>query len=188
MPRGIPLSTFSNFQVLPHLEGVMDMIQPFRDNPKEWEQPILTLVGGVGSGKSHLLQALGWALLRAEVIVKYVFVPDFLQTLRDTMPNDSATNFEEVYGPLKKASVVLLDDVGFERPTPFAQEIIGRVVDNAHQGEGRLVITTNIEPWEGDGKRLLGQRLHDRMFDAHSGRVQVVHTGNVSFRTSTEGR
>ena len=50
------------------------------------------------------------------------------------------------------------------------------------------MIATNVVPFEQDAPALLGDRLADRMFDENSGKVTVVYTGNVSYRTAPDNR
>ncbi len=168
-----------NPQVELALQQVMDLSVDFGN----WSHPMLTLAGGVGTGKSHLLQGLGRVALEAQVVVKYICVPDWMESLRATY-GDSEASFDDVYAPIEQATILLLDDVGSERQTPFTREILGRVVDYRYRNGEQLVSTTNIVPWECDAVEFLGDRLADRLFDCNSGRVDVAFTGRQSYRRS----
>ncbi len=159
------------------LQQVMDLAVDFGN----WPRPILTLTGGVGTGKSHLLQGLGRVALESQAVVKYIYVPDWMESLRATY-GDSDIKFDDVYAPIEQATILLLDDIGSERQTPFTKEVLGRVVDYRYRNGEQLVSTTNIVPWECDAASILGDRLADRLFDTSSGRVDMAFTGMKSYR------
>lgn len=147
----------------------------------------LTLTGAVGTGKSHLLQAIGWDMLRHGVAVKYVYVPDWLDSLRAAYGDQQRVTFRELYERYRQAQVLLLDDVGAERRTDWTTEILTRTVEHRHQERERLVVATNVRPWDDDARERLGDRLADRLFDCESGQVRLVDTGSRSYRTGKTG-
>lgn len=153
-----------------------------------WPTPILTLMGRVGTGKSHLLQGIGRIAVEAGITTKYIYVPDWLERLRSTYNGSEDLSFDEIYAPLQEATLLLMDDIGAERQSPFTQETVGRVVDYRCREGLQTVITTNVVSFEDDAPALLGARLADRIFDENSGKVSVVYTGKVSYRTAPDYR
>ena len=144
---------------------------------------MLVLSGGAGTGKSHLLQAIGWELLGKRHI-RYVYTPDWLSWLRRSFSNDTPeADFESMYQAYAKVEVLLLDDLGAEKATDWTIEVLGRVVDKRYRDRLPLVVATNKCPTDPDVVRQFGFRLADRLFDTGSGRVQVVDTGTISYRT-----
>lgn len=150
-----------------------------------WPTPMLTLAGGVGTGKSHLLQGIGRIAVESGITTKYIYVPDWLEELRATFDSQGSFSFDETYAPLREATLLLLDDLGAERQTQFTRETLGRVVDYRYREGLQTVIATNVVPFEQDAPALLGDRLADRIFDENSGKVSIVYTGSVSYRTAT---
>ncbi len=187
LPQGEP-SDFGSFELTtPEREAAFYASQDFAEAstaPAIVDAPhILTLSGAVGTGKSHLLQAIGWQMLDEIVTVKYIYVPDWLDRLRHTFGPTSEITFQEFYRPYQEAQVLLLDDLGAEKKTDWTTEMLNRVVDYRYRNGTRMAVATNKRPWQEDARLYLGDRIADRIFDVNSGRVQVVDTGNTSYRT-----
>lgn len=67
-------------------------------------------------------------------------------------------------GPLEQACqmrLVLLDDLGVERVSPWVQEQLDRVVNTRYTAERPTIVTTNLAP--GDIGRHLGERIASRL-------------------------
>ena len=164
----------------PALESAIQDAQAFIDG--EMSEPILTFQGEVGTGKSHLLLSSGWALLDQGVIVKYLFVPDWLAKLRGSF-GESGPDPEDIYNAYDGAEVLLIDNMDGEHPTPWSKDILGRVIDSRYRNNQRLVVATKVRSWAPDVRERLGDWVADRIFDTNSGKVKVVHTGETSYRT-----
>ena len=149
------------------------------------EAKILVLCGPNGSGKSHLLEAIGRDMLDQDYLVKYMFVPDWIQTLKDTFAQHGEETFRAAFDLYARAQVLLLDDMGFEKPTDWTREQLGRLFDMRHRNDMLTVITTNDD--EDATARKQGNRLADRLFDIGSGKVRVVFNTAPSYRTGRVG-
>lgn len=100
----------------------------------------LLLWGGVGTGKSF-----GAACIANELIERGV--PVYMTNLARIL-ND-LTNFQNVdrnqyISGLMKYPLLILDDLGIERRTDFAQEQIFNIIDERDRCGKPLIITTNI--------------------------------------------
>jgi len=132
----------------------------------------LTLVGGTGCGKSHLLEAIGRYCLEREQRVRYELVADLLDRLKATLREDAVLDFDQIASQYMFAQVLLLDDMGMEKSTEWAMERLTSLVDFRLR-EGRpLAVATNLTDVE--MRRKMGARLASRLYDAHSGAVRVV--------------
>ena len=141
---------------------------------------ILTIKGNVGTGKTHLLQAIGWVSLEAGRQPKFVSVARYLDKLRATFSDDSPVSFEAVYRPLEAAQMLLLDDLGAERLTNWGQEQLYKVVNHRYQERLPMAVSMNLD--EKQAMDVYGERTADRLMDTGSGRVRVVNTGSHSYR------
>ena len=164
----------------PALDGAVETAQAYIDG--ELSESILTFHGEVGTGKSHLLLSIGWALLAQGVIVKYLFVPDWLAKLRESY-GESGPDPEAIYNAYDGAEVLLIDNMDGEHPTPWSKDILGRIIDSRYRNNQRLVVATKVRSWAPDSREKLGDWVADRIFDTNSGRVRVAHTGETSYRT-----
>ena len=142
---------------------------------------MVTLSGPNGTGKTHLMEALGWRLLAEDVGVRYAFVPDLLDQLRASYAGDSGETAQAILGRCQTAEVLLLDDIMELRVTEFAAEQITRLVDDRYRSGTPLVVSTNLTLDLMD--RVWGSRLADRLFDDRS--VDVVYLRCSSYRTGT---
>ena len=174
--------TFVNFDMTPASAAMYPSYTAAADFAAGYtEAPILVLQGPNGSGKSHLLEAIGRDMLDQDYQVKYVFVPDWLQKLKNTFDSESNDQYESVFADYAKVSVLLLDDVGFEKTTDWTRQELGRLFDFRYRNDLLTVVTTNDN--ENQMIQKQGDRLADRLFDIGSGKVRVVFNSAPSYRT-----
>ena len=132
---------FDDFKRSAGVESAWQAAVRFAKNPRG----ILTLYGPNGTGKTHLLVAIGNELLSRGVAVKYAFVPDLLEEVRSTFSEASESTAQQIYEAHRYADVLLLDDVkarntlGSRRNHPS-----GRRTLLERPGAGRC-----DEPWSG---------------------------------------
>ena len=178
----MPTQSFGNFEVGLETQEAFDAAQEFAETPAPHH--ILTIRGGVGTGKTHLLQAIGWVSLDAGRQPKFVSVARYLDKLRATFADDSPVSFEAVYRPLEAAQILLLDDIGAERLTNWGQEQLYKIVNHRYQERLPMAVSMNLD--EKQAVDIYGERTADRLLDLHSGRVLVVSTGSRSYRTQAQ--
>lgn len=70
----------------------------------------LCLVGPAGTGKSHLLVALGTAAVKAGKRVRYFTAPELVETLYRSLADNSV---DRVIEQIHRADLVLVDEVDF---------------------------------------------------------------------------
>lgn len=175
----MPHQTFDTFRPTLESKEALAAAQEFADHPTDYS--ILTIRGSVGTGKTHLLQAIGWASLEAGRQPKFISVARYLERLRSTYSDDSPVSFETLYRPLEAAAILLLDDLGAERMTNWGQEQLYKIVN--HRYQERLPVAASMNLDAGRAVDQYGERTADRLFDTGSGRVKVVSTGQKSYRT-----
>ena len=146
---------------------------------------ILTLVGPPGVGKSHLLEAVAWEYLSRGASVRYEYAPLWMDRLRSTFKDGASETYDQVINLQRNVDLLILDDVGAERTTPYAAEQLTKVIDQRynHSSNGRVAISTNL-----DEKQLAKHtepRLVDRLF-AYRDLARVAFIGGESFRTGTQ--
>ncbi len=118
----------------------------------------LFIYGGVGLGKTHLLQAIGNYVLRNHpgLKVRYVtletFTNDFINSLRD----DSIEGFKNRY---RTIDVLLIDDVQFLQKKEQTQEEFFHTFNALYDAQKQIVITSDRHP---KGLATLEDRLVSR--------------------------
>jgi DNA replication protein DnaC len=128
----------------------------FAAEPSGW----LYLHGGYGCGKTHLLTAIAWSLVDRGVSAFYVVVPDLLVKLQATFNDGSDETFAERFKRIKDADVLLLDDLGAEKSTEWAQAQMFDLINSRYLAEKPLVVASNLTPAQIGGR--VGSRLGDR--------------------------
>jgi DNA replication protein DnaC len=132
------------------------MAKAYAENPSGW----LVLYGGFGTGKTHLAAAIAnYRLTRSEPVV-FIVVPDLLDHLRSTFSPSSEVTYDEQFETVRNTALLILDDLGTQTTTPWAQEKLYQVLNSRYNKELPTVITTNLNPDE------IEPRLRSRIGDS----------------------
>jgi DNA replication protein DnaC len=172
---GLPaaLTTRMNFETFdPHgmavdeegeqnLTKALLLARGFAEQPDGW----LVLIGGPARGKTHLAVAIANACQARGLTAPFVVVPDLLDHLRATYSPDSRVTYDELFEAIRAAPVLVLDDLGAQSSTPWAQEKLFQIMNHRYNARLPTVITTNLtldslEAFEPRiSSRILDQRL-----------------------------
>ena len=175
-PREFVAGTFANFT---DRQGTEDALETALDFTVGNSPPVLVFVGPPGSGKTHLLEAIGRQFLDQGRTVRYELVAHLLQRLRSSFNmNEESRVMEVCYG----ADVLLLDDLGLEKPSDWVREQITALVDERWRNNRLLVVGTNESHITIEEK--LGPRLASRLFDRSSGKAKVVYLVTGDYRAT----
>jgi DNA replication protein DnaC len=141
------------------LAKVMDYIMNWGENQETGRG--LYFCGDVGTGKTHLAVAVMNELItRKRVPSLFVTVPELLDNIRGTY-NDPGRNLDEWMDAVKNADLLLLDDLGSERPTEWVQERLIVIVNHRYREALPTIFTSNIGPK--DLAAQLGERTASRI-------------------------
>jgi DNA replication protein DnaC len=103
----------------------------------------LLIMGGYGSGKTHLAAAIANFAVGMGVPTLFLTVPDLLDTLRFSYDSDDTT-FEQRFEEIRSAPLLVLDDFGTQNATGWAQEKLFQIVNYRYINKLPLVVTTNL--------------------------------------------
>ena len=127
--------------------------------PTNW----LLLVGSEGAGKTHLAVATATARQDEGDEVFFSSVADLLGHLRSTFSPDSPISHDDLLEQIKTVNLLVLDDMGAERNSPFAEEKLFQIVDYRYAEQLPTIITTShLDVIEQNRSRILS-RLRDRL-------------------------
>ena len=132
----------------------------FARKPQRW----LLLRGGYGCGKTHLTAAIANECLSRGQPALFVNVPDLLDHLRATYGPNSEASFDQRFEEVRDAPVLLLDDLGTQNATPWAQEKLYQIFNYRYNAQLPTVITTN-QDLEDIDPRLRSRLLHITFVD-----------------------
>ena len=151
IPEGIGLDKTKQA----NLRLAYERARVFAQAPAGW----LVILGQYGCGKTHLAAAIANARLAQGESVLFVVVPDLLDHLRATYAPQSAVTYDEQVEKVRSAPLLILDDLGTESSTPWAQEKLFQILNYRYSARMPTVITSNRELETIDG------RLRSRMVD-----------------------
>jgi DNA replication protein DnaC len=157
--------TFANFKPYfsPSAARAAEKVENYL---KSWEENRefgkgLYFCGGVGTGKTHLAVAVMNELMqRKRVPSLFVTVPEFLDNLREAYMIPGR-DLDEWMDTVKNADLLVLDDLGSERPTEWVRERLFVIVNHRYREALPTLFTSNIGPR--DLATQLGERTASRI-------------------------
>ncbi len=120
------------------------VVQAFaRDFPVGAEHGLL-LMGPCGVGKTHLaVAALEEIVQRGHSGLFYDY-RELLKEIQDSYNPESNSTEMSVLEPVLKTEVLLLDDVGSSKPSPWALETVGHILNTRYNEHRVTLLTTNF--------------------------------------------
>ena len=118
----------------------------------------LMFYGGVGLGKTHLIQAIGNEVKQRfrNKFVLYVSSEKFTSQFIDALKNNKIQEFQNYY---MQVDVLLIDDVQFLAKKEKTQEIFFHIFNHLHQMGKQIILTSDSPPKDLKG---LEERLLSR--------------------------
>lgn len=138
--------TFENFIEGSGNELAYAACQAVANQPGTKYNPLF-LYGGVGIGKTHLMQAVGNKVLTDNPSARVVYVSSeqFLQEFVDALRFKKTSDFTDFY---RGADVLIVDDVQFIAGKEKAQEEFFHTFNALHQANKQIIISSDRSPRE----------------------------------------
>jgi chromosomal replication initiator protein len=138
--------TFENFIVGSGNELAFAACQAIAGQPGTKYNPLF-LYGGVGIGKTHLLQAVGNSLLgnNPDAKVLYISTEQFVQEFVDALRFRKTADFASHY---RTADALIVDDVQFIAGKEKMQEEFFHTFNALHQANKQIIISSDKPPGE----------------------------------------
>ncbi|HLK28100.1 MAG TPA: chromosomal replication initiator protein DnaA, partial [Puia sp.] len=118
----------------------------------------LVVYGGVGLGKTHLVQAIGNEVKRMHQnkVVLYVSSEKFINQFIDHSKNNAINDFIHFY---QLVDVLIIDDVQFFSKAEKSQDAFFAIFNHLHQSGKQLILSSDKPPKDLDGmqERLLSR-------------------------------
>ncbi len=135
---------FETFVVGSGSELAFAASQAVANKPGEAYNPLF-IYGGVGLGKTHLLQAIGNHILklRPDTNIMYASAEKFTNDYIASMRDGTAKNFLNKY---RNIDVLLIDDIQFIAGKDKSQESFFHTFNDLHQQNKQVVMTSDRPP------------------------------------------
>ena len=136
--------TFESFIVGSGNELAYAACQAIAANPGTKYNPLF-IYGGVGIGKTHLIQAVGNAILAKNTGARVVYVSteQFVQEFIDAVRYKKNTDFAGYY---RNADVLIIDDMQFIAGKDKTQEEFFHTFNALHQANKQVIISSDKPP------------------------------------------
>jgi DNA replication protein DnaC len=121
-----------------NLRRAVEVARSYAADPEGW----LTFTGRYGSGKTHLAAAIANERVRMGHPALFIVVPDLLDHLRATFNPKSSVTYDKRFEEVRRAPFLVLDDLGTESATPWAQEKLYQIFNHRYVAKLPTVITT----------------------------------------------
>lgn len=146
-PGELPLSpdyTFDSFVMGPENRLAHAAAIAVADNPGKAYNPIF-LHGGVGLGKTHLLQAISHRLLaaRPETVIHYVSCEAFITQFMESVQGGQMSGFRHRF---RDVDVLVIDDIHFLAKRDQTQEEFFHTFNTLYQEHKQIVLSSDAPP------------------------------------------
>ncbi len=136
--------TFANFVVASFNELAHAAAQSIIKQPGNTYNPLF-VYGGVGSGKTHLLQAIGNGLLNSDPSRKVLYVPSekFTDDVITAIERKDMTGLKNYY---RKMDVLIIDDIQFLAGKEKTQEEFFHTFNTLYENNKQIILSSDRPP------------------------------------------
>ncbi len=134
--------TFEKFIVGKTSELAYAACEAVSQTPGKVYNPLF-IYGGVGLGKTHLLQAIGHQIGKSGGKIMYVTSEKFTNEYIQSVKNGKAKEFKDAY---RNVDLLLIDDIQFIAGKEGTQEEFFHTFNHLHQSNKQIVLTSDRPP------------------------------------------
>ena len=159
-----PDATFENFAVSTTNQMAYAAATAVAKSPGTAYNPLF-IYGGVGVGKTHLMQAVANAILEKKPNTRTVYCmgEEFLNDIVEAIQTKTSRQFKQKY---RTAQLLMVDDVQFIAGKQTAQEEFFHTFNTVHREGGQIILISDRSPSE-------ISKLEDRLRSRFEGGLTV---------------
>src|SRR5437899_12236417 len=139
-----PKYTFANFVVGASNQFAHAASKAVATQPGDHYNPLF-IYGGVGRGKTHLVNAIGHQILERQMLVRIAYLSSdaFMNDLIASLRRDRMSDFKERF---RRVDVLILDDVQLLAGRERTQEEFFHTFNTLHELRRQIVLTSDKVP------------------------------------------
>jgi DNA replication protein DnaC len=166
--------SLENYEIHPGYDGSQErakmIVEQFVKDYPAVETGLL-LMGSCGVGKTHLAVATIKELIEKAIPCLFYDFRDLIKELQDTYSSDSESSEFDVLKPVLTKEVLVLDELGARKMSPWAQEMLTHILIQRYNKKLITLITCN---WMDEGykgieeetlEQRIGYRLRSRLYE-----------------------
>jgi DNA replication protein DnaC len=158
----------------------------------------LLILGPCGVGKTHLAVAILRELIyKHEVEGLFYDFRDLLKKIQHSYNSVSQTSEMEILDPVLNSEILVLDDLGAERPTEWVRDTFAYIINSRYNRKLTTLLTTNFDDRPKDARALadgsrvpseetleerIGTRLRSRLYEM----CKVISIAGDDFRVNVK--
>lgn len=103
-------------------------------------------MGPCGVGKTHLAVSTLQEIIHTDKPGKVLFCnfQDLIQQIHASFSSDGAPSKSELVEPLVDADLLVLDELGSQKPSSFVLEVLYSIINSRYNAERVTIFTTNF--------------------------------------------
>jgi len=171
IPRRYRNKELGNFEIInKNLKQVYNKIEDYLNSDSVNEGRGLFLYGSPGVGKTHLAVAVLKELFRRRKVVGLFYdTSELLMNLKLTF--DGSASGREILEDIITAPVLVLDDLGAEKLSEWAKEILHYIIVKRYNELLPIIITSNIEIKGANSKNAFSDSIEERLGSSIASRI-----------------
>jgi len=155
IPRRYEHCDFENFDTDPYVDDADApawhrrlakarlVVEAFARNYPAGSETGLLLMGPCGVGKTHLAVAALKQLMQRGHGARFYDYRELLKELQASYDPNHPVSEMSVLEPVLEAEILLIDDLGASKPSPWALETIGHILNKRYNEKRVTLLTTN---------------------------------------------
>jgi DNA replication protein DnaC len=132
----------------------------------------LLLMGACGVGKTHLAVSVLHEIIRGSKPGRLLFsnFQELIQDIHASFSDEQAPSKSEILRPVIEADLLVLDELGSQKPTTFVQDVLYLIINSRYNEERPTIFTTNYvddprSPGEDTLEQRIGRPLRSRLHE-----------------------